>query len=491
MLNCLFLPLSDIWQLHEHLNMQHYKCHVCDKQGLPNQFFKGYQQLCIHFDREHFLCPDPQCIAARFVVFENEIDLRAHELSVHGASLQSNKRNGSAKIQLEFRIHRTGFDGSGIPQQSIPSDEDFQYGLNGEVFVPDALPNSQQENEPVLSHPLHAARTAELRAQAQIVREQQRLEEQGEAFPTLQASVGESSRSQQQLLVGWTSSAKARRPPSGGKLNVEDFPALASSTKKPVGYNPIASAATTSRVAGSAKKSAAPTWADNSKDKKTAPPVANRSSSSVNPVAISTPPTHNPPSLNSKNFPSLGRPGSTNSTAKYAAAVAFSKQKAEAKHSKSTDNNFLSLNSTPLTSITSTTLSSKEQIEKIKGILGPTNYSKLKNMTKEFANGSVEPREYVNFAASLFRLGVKDPDFLSFVPNLIQSCPDNSNTLSALSYLQGLAQQYSPNSALEVNSSMDFPSLQSSTNLYTRVAKAHTKKTAVPSVKSTAWGNNS
>ena len=52
---------------------------------------------------------------------------------------------------------------------------------------------------------------------------------------------------------------------------------------------------------------------------------------------------------------------------------------------------------------------SKEQIEKIKGILGPTNYSKLKNMTKEFANGCMEPREYVDFAACGLRIRPRRP----------------------------------------------------------------------------------
>ena len=66
-------------KLHEHLNKEHYKCHICDKQGKPNQFFKDYTRLERHFDRDHYLCHDGQCLSARFVVFENEIDLRAHE----------------------------------------------------------------------------------------------------------------------------------------------------------------------------------------------------------------------------------------------------------------------------------------------------------------------------------------------------------------------------------------------------------------------------
>jgi hypothetical protein len=130
-------------------------------------------------------------------LFENEIDLHAHELSVHGCSLHNNKK--SAKVQVQFRIHRSGYDGSGIEQQQqqLPSEEDFQYGLDGEVFVPEPL----QQNESYISHPLHAARTAELKAQPQAIREQQRQEDEGEAFPALHTAT---SVQQQQPLVGWT-----------------------------------------------------------------------------------------------------------------------------------------------------------------------------------------------------------------------------------------------------------------------------------------------
>ena len=198
-------------KLHEHLNKEHYKCHICDKLGKPNQFFKDYARLERHFDREHYLCHHPQCIAARFVVFENEIDLRAHEASVHGTS----RRDGGTKIQLEFRVRRDGDNFEHVGNQSVPGTEDFQFGLNGEAFVPDALPGQEggevgrrQENEPVITHGLHARRTAELRAEAARVREREGLSAGGsggrgnasESFPSLGADSPATTS-----LVGWTS----------------------------------------------------------------------------------------------------------------------------------------------------------------------------------------------------------------------------------------------------------------------------------------------
>lgn len=55
----------DVVKLHEHLNKEHYKCHICEKAGKVNRFFKDYDRLEWHFEREHFLCRDAQCLAAR------------------------------------------------------------------------------------------------------------------------------------------------------------------------------------------------------------------------------------------------------------------------------------------------------------------------------------------------------------------------------------------------------------------------------------------
>ena len=232
---CRPLRFYDVVKLHEHLNKEHYKCHICDKMGRPNQFFKDYERLERHFDREHYLCHDAQCLQARFVVFENEIDLRGHESSVHGTS----RRDGGTKIKLEFRVRREGE--AGFEQQSMPSGEDFQFGLNGEAFVPEAMPGEeqqrrqqqqvQQENEPEISDPMHAARTAELRAQAASMRVRDGTDGGGssgsEAFPTLGGAASGIG------LVGWTADGVRSAAGSGrlkrtavGKVTREEFPSL-------------------------------------------------------------------------------------------------------------------------------------------------------------------------------------------------------------------------------------------------------------------------
>ena len=173
----------DLMNLHDHLNKEHYKCHLCEKEGKHNQYYKDYKSLNRHFDKVHFLCHDPQCLMARFVVFGTDLDLRMHEIEVHGSTDCKDSR-----IKVEFQVRRPGYDGSGLRNQTLPSDDDFQYGLGGEVFVPDDLPNQEQHiqvNEPAITDANHAARTAQLRRDAAEIRAR---ETESEAFPTLQSA---------------------------------------------------------------------------------------------------------------------------------------------------------------------------------------------------------------------------------------------------------------------------------------------------------------
>ncbi|KAG7365227.1 hypothetical protein IV203_038430 [Nitzschia inconspicua] len=229
----------DLNFLHQHLHKEHYKCHICEKQGMDNQWFKTYKSMERHFDKQHFLCHDVQCLSARFMVFESELDLRAHELSIHGGT-----STGSTKINLEFRTRRAGYDGSGREdQQSAPNDSDFNYDLDGQAFVPDALPrqgsntstianNANMTNRNVQLHPLHVQRTEELRAHAAAVRQQHAIESQGESFPTLQSSTAQAASSAP--LVGWTTGTALQKVNqnngSVGRITTEAFPSLPTSS---------------------------------------------------------------------------------------------------------------------------------------------------------------------------------------------------------------------------------------------------------------------
>lgn len=523
----------DLSKLHEHLNKDHYKCHVCDKQGRQNQFLKNYDQLARHFDREHFLCHDPQCLAARFVVFENEIDLRGHEASIHGGAHAQG--GGSTKINLEFRVRRSGYDGSGYEDQQVPSQEDFQYGLDGEAFVPEALPtggggnggeNTQrQENEPEISNAFHAERTAALREEAAAIRAVGQAREQVEAFPALGADADGNGGS----MVGWTGDGRAKltragKGPSTSKTT-ENFPALQSTGQKnnvaararkgasgslaAMGAAASAPAAPPGSYATSAVTSSAPSADHASGSFFTAPTAtanrkANLSSdnfpslggpssstaprpvaSSFGPKATAKKPANRKVNLGANNFPSLGAPsapppssniargrkGKAKPTAPtYTAAAELAKklrqQKRDSANSLADLEDEEDFPPPPAASSTKkpaakpgpkppseATLanvmqfpppasSSLEQgratVDSLKSALGSAKYKRLKNVTKEFAAGNVDPEKYVDCAAEIFDGGIGDPAFWSYVPGLIGSCPDKETSKKAERYLESL-----------------------------------------------------
>ncbi|KAK9238176.1 hypothetical protein V1525DRAFT_401750 [Lipomyces kononenkoae] len=73
-------------ELRVHYREQHERCHICDQRLTGNsepQYFLNYDALEQHFRDQHFLCPATSCLAKKFVVFENEIDLKAHQISEH------------------------------------------------------------------------------------------------------------------------------------------------------------------------------------------------------------------------------------------------------------------------------------------------------------------------------------------------------------------------------------------------------------------------
>ena len=442
----------DLALLHQHLQQQHYKCDLCDRQGKPNQYFRNYQSLQHHFDAQHFLCRDPQCLAARFVVFDNEIDLRAHQIHTHGC------RGNDTKIQLEFRVRREGFDGSG---QDVPTQEDFQYTLDGQAFVPEELP-SAGPNE-TISHPLHLERTNELRAQAAQIR--QALEEQQmEAFPSLSdtPSAGRAAP----LNVGWTSGSSRLLAASKVRNTREDFPSLPSSSNTKRAPTSAASAklkgtsasrqfAAMSRAAAAGAVATAPTWGGT-----TAGPSQPLFQQESNLQRDNFPSlggdSHNRESvLARESFPPLGGGSST----RYVAAENLARKKGppsltsttdfppppSASVSKSVREQILGERKQPA-ALSKEVLDSVLEfppprsndtatIEEIKATLGTTRYKQLKSLTKEFAADTLAPDAYVDHVAMLFDAGYADHDFWSFLPSLLDSCPNESSAREAKRYM--------------------------------------------------------
>ena len=449
----------DLTALHEHLNKEHYKCHVCEKLGIHNQFFRDYHKLSMHFEKEHYLCHHPDCLAARFIVFQNDIDLATHERDVHNIYT----RGGSRKINLGFNYVRE--DDVTNSNQTVPDlEDDFNYGVNGEVFVPDSL----QENEPEITHGPHAERTAMIREQARKRREELGLngeenqEDEVEAFPTLSATA--SGVSAMGWATGSATAATALRGRNTTALTEENFPSLGPSSRP---QSSISNKLKVSRKGPTLSNSLASSFSAVSRNSTPSYGVTTYHTTQRNYTAnVSS--MNSKANLSSDNFPSLGGSNTsrTTSTNKYAEAQAYAKKNLtsanfpslgvhnnnskqsstkkktstifEAKRPPALDN-ILDFPSAPLSSSTiNGSLDGKVQVEKMKSVLGQAKYKELKKLTKSFAANDIDPESYVSSSISLFDRGIEDQNFWDTVPSLIDSCPNISSSKRAKRYLDSL-----------------------------------------------------
>ncbi|KAK3899894.1 E3 ubiquitin-protein ligase hel2 [Staphylotrichum tortipilum] len=74
-------------KLYEHCRNKHERCFLCDRRDSRQpHYYLDYPALEAHFKKDHFICSDRECLEKKFVVFESEMDLKAHQLSEHGGS---------------------------------------------------------------------------------------------------------------------------------------------------------------------------------------------------------------------------------------------------------------------------------------------------------------------------------------------------------------------------------------------------------------------
>ncbi|GAV59427.1 hypothetical protein CFOL_v3_02958 [Cephalotus follicularis] len=90
-------------ELYSHMSTEHYTCHICQRQH-PGQYeyYKNYDDLEIHFRRDHFLCEDEACLAKKFVVFQSEAEMKRHNAIEHGGRMSRSKRNAALQIPTSF-----------------------------------------------------------------------------------------------------------------------------------------------------------------------------------------------------------------------------------------------------------------------------------------------------------------------------------------------------------------------------------------------------
>lgn len=97
-------------ELFVHCRDRHERCHLCDRRnqgtGRQPQYYVDYQSLEQHFRKDHFQCPDRECLEKKFVVFDSEMDLKAHQIEAHPNGLTKDALRDARRVDMrEFQVH--------------------------------------------------------------------------------------------------------------------------------------------------------------------------------------------------------------------------------------------------------------------------------------------------------------------------------------------------------------------------------------------------
>jgi hypothetical protein len=122
-------------ELAEHNRHEHELCHICQRTGHPNRYFLNYTRLEEHFGRDHFLCPEPLCKELKFVVFENELEYKAHQAEVHLShqKMQRSQQRHLQRLNISFGGGQEQTQAAVAPTPEalrLTSDQRNQIGLN-------------------------------------------------------------------------------------------------------------------------------------------------------------------------------------------------------------------------------------------------------------------------------------------------------------------------------------------------------------------------
>ncbi|PWY94950.1 hypothetical protein BO94DRAFT_562671 [Aspergillus sclerotioniger CBS 115572] len=102
-------------ELYAHCRDRHERCHICDRLSASRQqqYYIDYNALEGHFQKDHFLCLDQECLEKKFVVFESQMDLKAHQLEAHPNGLSKDARRDARTVDLSTFDYRAPYQ----PQQ--------------------------------------------------------------------------------------------------------------------------------------------------------------------------------------------------------------------------------------------------------------------------------------------------------------------------------------------------------------------------------------
>ncbi|XP_037435732.1 E3 ubiquitin-protein ligase ZNF598-like [Triticum dicoccoides] len=132
-------------ELYAHMTRDHYSCHICQRRH-PGQYdyFRNYNDLEMHFRKDHFLCEDDACLAKKFVVFQSDAEINRHNAMEHGGRMSRAQRNAALQIPTSFMYQRNEQDqrrgrGRGRSAHHDRPDGDFSLPVDGSATADHGL----------------------------------------------------------------------------------------------------------------------------------------------------------------------------------------------------------------------------------------------------------------------------------------------------------------------------------------------------------------
>ncbi len=124
-------------ELYTHCRDKHERCHLCDRRngGRQQQYYVDYNSLEQHFRKDHFACIDQECLEKKFVVFDSEMVLKAHQLQAHPNGLSKDARRDARLVDI------SGFDYR-VPYHESRGGRRDRQGGRGRDPNTEALPQS-------------------------------------------------------------------------------------------------------------------------------------------------------------------------------------------------------------------------------------------------------------------------------------------------------------------------------------------------------------
>ncbi|KAF9447580.1 hypothetical protein P691DRAFT_820683 [Macrolepiota fuliginosa MF-IS2] len=93
---------------YSHMREKHEECFVCKRNGVQYQYFQNYDSLERHFNTIHHPCTQSECRERKFVVFNTPLDLQAHMVEEHGASMSTKDKKDARKVTAGFQFEEVG-----------------------------------------------------------------------------------------------------------------------------------------------------------------------------------------------------------------------------------------------------------------------------------------------------------------------------------------------------------------------------------------------